>query len=80
MTERTTFTRLRLEERVVISSMKLMGENTRAMARVFSRPASTVSRELSRNSFPALGYTSDSARCDARAAPVCRQAARQVRS
>ena len=62
MTERTTFTRLRPAERVVISSMKLMGENTRAMARVISRPAPTVSREQSRNSFPALGYTSDSAR------------------
>ena len=62
MTERTTYTQLRPEERVVISSMKLMGESTRAMARVLSRPASTISRELRRNSCPALGYTSDSAR------------------
>ena len=42
--------------------MKLMGESTRAMARVLSRPASTISRELHRNNCPCLGYTSDSAR------------------
>jgi len=62
MKERMTYTQLRPEERVVISSLKLLGESTRAMARVLSRPASTISRELRRNSCAALGYTSDSAR------------------
>ena len=50
MKERMTYTQLRPEERVVISSLKLLGESTRAMARVLSRPASTISRELRRNS------------------------------
>ena len=40
------YTQLRPEERVVISSMKLLGQSTRAMARVLSRPACTISREL----------------------------------
>ena len=62
MKERTVYTQLRPEERVVISSMKLMGESARAMGRVLSRPASTISRELRRNSCGTLGYTSDSAR------------------
>ena len=62
MKERTVYKQLRAEERMVISSMRLMGESTRAMARVLSRPASTISRELRRNSCPELGYTSDSAR------------------
>ena len=62
MKGRTVYKQLRAEERMVISSMKLMGESTRAMARVLSRPASTISREIRRNSCPALGYTSNSAR------------------
>jgi IS30 family transposase len=62
MKERTVYKQLRPEERMVISSMKLQGESMRAMARVLSRPASTISREIRRNSCSALGYTSDSAR------------------
>ena len=62
MKERTVYKQLRPEERMVISSMKLMGESTRAMGRVLSRPASTISREIRRNSCTALGYTSDTAR------------------
>ena len=62
MNERTVYKQLRSEERMVISSMKLMGKSTRAMARVLLRPASTISREIRRNSCAALGYTSDSAR------------------
>ena len=46
---------------MTIASMKLQGASTRAMARVLGRPASTVSRELSRNSCPGTGYTADSA-------------------
>ena len=62
MKERTVYKQLRAEERMVISSMSLLGESTRAMARVLSRPASTISREIRRNSCATLGYTSDSAR------------------
>ena len=62
MEERTVYKQLRAEERIVISSMRLMGESTRAMARVLSRSASTVSREIRRNRRPDLGYTGDSAR------------------
>jgi IS30 family transposase len=62
MRERTIYKQLRPEERVVISSMKLMGHSTRAMARVLCRPASTISREIRRNSCAVLGYTSDTAR------------------
>src|SRR5438445_2054916 len=62
MRERTIYKQLRPEERVVISSMKLMGHSMRAMARVLCRPASTISREIRRNSCAALGYTSDTAR------------------
>ena len=62
MRERTIYKQLRPEERVVISSMKLMGHSTRAMARVLCRPASTISREIRRNSCATLGYTSDTAR------------------
>ena len=61
MSERTMYTQLRAEERRVISSMKMLGQSMRAMARVLSRPASTISRELGRNSCATLGYTSDSA-------------------
>ncbi len=62
MRERKIYKQLRPEERVVISSMKLMGHSTRAMGRVLCRPASTISREIRRNSCAALGYTSDTAR------------------
>ena len=62
MRERTIYKQLRPEERVVISSMKLMGHSTRAMGRVLCRPASTISREIRRNSCATLGYTSDTAR------------------
>ena len=62
MNERTVYKQLQSEERMVISSMKLMGESTRAIARVLSRPASSISREMQRNSCALLGYTSDCAR------------------
>ena len=49
------------EERMTIASMKLQGASTRAIARVLARPASTVSRELRRNSCAEPGYASDTA-------------------
>lgn len=61
MEERTQYKQLRPEERMTIASMKLQGASTRAMARVLGRPASTVSRELARNSCPRTGYTADTA-------------------
>jgi IS30 family transposase len=46
---------------MVIASMKLQGESLQAIACRLSRPTSTVSRELKRNSCPQLGYTSETA-------------------
>ena len=62
METRTTYQQLRAEERVVIASMRLQGDSARAMARALSRPPSTITREVRRNSCPTLGYTSDTAR------------------
>lgn len=61
MEEQIRYNQLRSEERMTIESMKLQVASTRAMARVLGRPASTVSREVSRNSCPGTGYTADSA-------------------
>jgi IS30 family transposase len=46
---------------MTIASMKLQGASTRAIARVLARPASTISREIRRNSCCEVGYTSDTA-------------------
>lgn len=46
---------------MLIASMRLQGASTRAIAGVLSRPPSTVSRELRRNSCAVVGYTSDGA-------------------
>ena len=46
---------------MVIASMRLQGESTRAIARVLSRPPSTISRELQRNGCPDAGYASHAA-------------------
>lgn len=46
---------------MLIASMRLQGASTRAIAGVLSRPPSTVSRELRRNSCAEVGYTSDGA-------------------
>jgi IS30 family transposase len=46
---------------MTIASMKLQGASTRAIARVLARPASTVSREIRRNSCSEVGYTSETA-------------------
>ena len=62
METRTTYQQLRAEERMVIASMRLQGDSARSMAWALSRPPSTITRELRRNSCPTLGYTSDTAR------------------
>lgn len=61
MEERTRYKQLRPEERMVISSMRLMGSSKRAMALLLARSPSTISRELARNSSPVVGYSSDTA-------------------
>jgi IS30 family transposase len=61
MEERRTYEQLKPEHRVVIASLRLQGESTRAIARALGRSASTVSRELRRNTCPESGYMSDRA-------------------
>jgi IS30 family transposase len=52
------FQQLQPEERMTIASMNQNGSGVRAMARALGRPASTISRELTRNTCPSLGYAS----------------------
>ncbi|MGF6267049.1 IS30 family transposase [Paraburkholderia youngii] len=52
------YQRIQPEERLTIASMKHQGLSVRAMARTFGRPASTVSRELARNTCAVRGYAS----------------------
>src|SRR5260221_10531837 len=61
MQKRTTYQQLQPEERMTIASMRQQGSSVRAMARTLGRSAATVSRELERNTCPALGYASVSA-------------------
>jgi len=56
--QKRTYQQLQPEERVTIASMKQQGSSVRAMARTLGRAASTVSRELNRNTCPAVGYAS----------------------
>src|SRR5271170_4739496 len=56
--QKRTYQQLQPEERVTIASMKQQGSSIRAMARILGRPASTVSRELARNTCSAVGYAS----------------------
>ncbi|WP_131542648.1 helix-turn-helix domain-containing protein, partial [Paraburkholderia hospita] len=58
MQKRRTYQQLQPEERMTIASMKQQGSSVRAMARILGRPASTVSRELTRNTCSAVGYAS----------------------
>jgi transposase, IS30 family len=53
-----TYQQLQPEERMTIASMRQQGSSVRAMARTLGRSAATVSRELARNTCPALGYAS----------------------
>ena len=61
MQKRRTYQQLQPEERMTIASMKQQGSSVRAMARTLGRPASTVSRELTRNTCSAVGYASAAA-------------------
>src|SRR5471030_2294801 len=58
MQKRRTYQQLQTEERMTIASMKQQGSSVRAMARTLGRSASTVSRELTRNTCSVVGYAS----------------------
>jgi len=58
MQKRRTYQQLQPEERMTIASMKQLGSSVRAMARTLGRSASTVSRELTRNTCSVVGYAS----------------------
>lgn len=58
MQTRTSYRQLQPEERMTIASMRQTGSSVRAMARTLGRSAATVSREISRNIHPELGYAS----------------------
>src|SRR6202022_2380312 len=56
--QRTSYQQLQPEERMTIASMRQQGASVRAMARTLGRSATTVSRELARNTCPTIGYAS----------------------
>src|SRR5260370_2093676 len=58
MKKRRTYQQLQPEERRTIASIKQQGSSVRAMARALGRSASTVSRELTRNTCSVVGYAS----------------------
>ena len=59
---RTTYQHLQPEERMTLASLKAQGFSLRAIAQQMRRSASTLSRELARNSAPE-GYGSKAAQC-----------------
>jgi transposase, IS30 family len=59
--QKITYQQLQPEERMTIASMRQQGSSVRAMARTLGRSAATVSRELARNTCPAVGYASTTA-------------------
>src|SRR5680860_325213 len=61
MEERTKYQQLQSEERMTIASMTQRRCSVRAMARTLGRSASTISRELGRNSSATQAYASHSA-------------------
>src|SRR5258706_2308752 len=56
--QKRTYQQLQPEERMTIASMRQQSSSVRAMARTLGRSAATVSRELARNTCPAVGYAS----------------------
>ena len=61
MEEPRKYEQLKPDERMVIASLRLQGASMRSIARTLGRPASTVCRELRRNTCPDTGYVSDRA-------------------
>lgn len=62
------YQQLQPKDRMTIASMRQLGFSTRAVARVLNRSASTISRELARNTPAGLAYGSHVAQsaCQAR--------------
>jgi IS30 family transposase len=61
MEERTKYRQLQPEDRMTLASMQQQGWSVRAMARTLRRSASTVSRELTRNTLGDMPYASHTA-------------------
>jgi transposase, IS30 family len=59
--EQTRYRQLQPEDRMTLASLSQQGCSVRAMARTLRRSASTVSRELERNTLGELAYASHSA-------------------
>ncbi|WP_309974731.1 IS30 family transposase [Variovorax guangxiensis] len=76
MNERTRYQQLQPEDRMTMASMRQQGSSMRAMARMLGRSASTISRELERNTLAELPYASHSAQVSSKGR---RQAARPLR-
>ncbi|WP_436296358.1 IS30 family transposase [Variovorax sp. LjRoot175] len=76
MNERTRYQQLQPEDRMTMASMRQQGSSMRAMARMLGRSASTISRELGRNTLAELPYASHSAQVSSKGR---RQAARPLR-
>ena len=68
----TTYRQLNAADRVTIESMLGQASTSKRIAEVLGVSASTISRELSRNFFGALGYQAHTAQARAQA---CRQSA-----
>ena len=58
MQEQTKYQQLQPEDRMTIASMSQQASSMRAMARMFGRAVSTISREFGRNARPAMNYAS----------------------
>src|ERR1700752_142186 len=76
MNERTRYQQLQPEDRMTMASMRQQGSSMRAMARMLGRSASTISRELGRNTLAELPYASHSAQVSS---PGRRQGPRPTR-
>ena len=63
----TTYNQLSMDERCEIYSLHADGKSRRAIARSLGRAASTISRELTRNSGAKVGYKVEWAEIQARA-------------
>jgi IS30 family transposase len=61
MTKTSRYRQLQPEDRMTMASMKQQGLSARAMGRVLGRSPSTITRELARNTLPAMAYGSHAA-------------------
>jgi IS30 family transposase len=61
MNQTTQYRQLQPEDRMTMASMRQQGSSARAMARALGRSASTITRELKRNTLESLPYGSHTA-------------------